>query len=52
VSTLDPLTPDETREMIEFRLRVAGRTTPLFESETVAEIHRLTKGVPRDIVKR
>lgn len=52
VSTLDPLTPGETREMIEFRLRVAGRTTPLFEPETITEIHRLTKGVPRDIVKR
>ena len=52
VSTLDPLTPDETREMIEFRLRVAGRTVPLFEPETITEIHRLTKGVPRDIVKR
>jgi general secretion pathway protein A len=52
VSTLDPLTPDETREMIEFRLRVAGRTVPLFEPKTITEIHRLTKGVPRDIVKR
>lgn len=52
VSTLDPLTPDETREMIEFRLRIAGRTTLLFEPETIAEVHRLTKGVPREIVKR
>jgi general secretion pathway protein A len=52
VSTLDPLTPDETHEMIEFRLRVAGRTSPLFEPEAVTEIHRLTKGVPREIVKR
>jgi general secretion pathway protein A len=52
VSTLDPLTPDETREMIEFRLRIAGRTALLFEAETIAEVHRLTKGVPREIVKR
>ena len=52
VSTLDPLTPDETREMIEFRLRIAGRTALLFEPETIAEVHRLTKGVPREIVKR
>lgn len=52
MSTLDPLTPDETRAMIEFRLSVAGRTTPLFEPETVLEIYRLTKGVPREIVKK
>ena len=52
VSTLDPLTPDETREMIEFRLRIAGRTALLFEPETIAKVHRLTKGVPREIVKR
>ena len=52
MSTLDPLTPDETREMIEFRLRIAGRTALLFEPETIAEVHRLTKGVPREIVKR
>jgi general secretion pathway protein A len=52
VSTLDPLTPAEASEMIEFRLKVAGRSKPLFEPQTISEIHRLTKGVPREIVKR
>lgn len=50
--TLDPLTPDETRGLIEYRLRVAGCTTPLFEDATITELHKLTKGVPREIVKR
>lgn len=52
MSTLDPLTPDETRAMISFRLSVAGCARPLYEDETIKEIHRLTKGVPREIVKR
>lgn len=52
ISTLDPLTPDETGAMIEFRLSVAGRTAPLFEPETIKEIHRITKGVPREVVKK
>jgi general secretion pathway protein A len=52
MSTLGPLTPDETRAMISFRLSVAGCVRPLYEEETIKEIHRLTKGVPREIVKR
>lgn len=52
VSTLDPLTPEETRAMIEFRLRVAGRNSPLFEDSAILKIHKLSKGVPREIVKR
>lgn len=52
MTTLDPLTPAETRAMIEYRLRVAGREAALFEDDAIAEVHRLTRGVPREIVKR
>jgi general secretion pathway protein A len=51
VATLDPFTLEETKEMIEFRLTVAGRKKPLFEPLAVDEIFSLTKGVPREIVK-
>lgn len=51
MTTLDPLTPAETRAMIEYRLRVAGRDAPLFEDDTIDEVHRRTRGVPRAIVK-
>lgn len=49
--TLDPLTSDEAQEMIAFRMSVAGRKEPLFADETVREIHRRAKGVPREIIK-
>jgi len=52
MSTLDPLTPDETRAMIGFRLSVAGCRKLLFEEETIKQIQGMTKGVPREIVKR
>jgi len=51
IATLDPLTLEETREMIEFRLRVAGRKKLLFEADAVEEIFNLTKGIPREVVK-
>ena len=51
VATIDPFTVEETKDMIEFRLTVAGRKKPLFEDEAVDEIFTLTKGVPREIVK-
>jgi general secretion pathway protein A len=51
IATLDPFTLEETKEMIEFRLTVAGRKKPLFESLAIDEIFSLTKGVPREIVK-
>jgi general secretion pathway protein A len=52
ISTLDPLTPEETTAMIAFRLSVAGCDKQIFEDEAIREIHRLTKGVPREVVKR
>src|ERR1044072_3162096 len=51
VATLDPFTLEETKEMIEFRLTVAGRKKPLFEPLAIDEIFSLTKGIPREIVK-
>ena len=51
VATIDPFTHDETQEMIEFRLTVAGRKEPLFEPEAIDEVYELTKGVPREVVK-
>ncbi len=51
LATIDPFTITETQDMIEFRLNVAGRKKPLFETDAVNEIFEMTKGVPRDIVK-
>lgn len=51
VNTLDPLTLEETGAMIQYRLKVAGRTEPLFEPDAVRAVHQLSKGVPRDIIK-
>jgi general secretion pathway protein A len=51
VATIDPFSLDETQEMIEFRLTVAGCKKPLFEQEAYDEIYERSKGVPREIVK-
>lgn len=37
--------------MIDYRLSIAGRKEPLFESDAVATVYRLSKGVPREIIK-
>jgi len=48
---LNPLDEQETREMIDFRLKVAGFNSRvrLFSDEAIAEIYRYTKGYPRRI---
>ena len=51
VATLDPFTLDETRDMIDFRLTVAGRRKLFFEQDAVEEVFAITKGIPREIVK-
>jgi general secretion pathway protein A len=51
VMTLDPLTLDETQSMIEHRLSVAGRPEQLFEPDAIREVYRVSKGVPREIIK-
>jgi len=49
--TLNPFDLDETREMIEFRIRQGGYSARmrLFLEEAVREIHRYTRGYPRQI---
>jgi len=48
---LNPLDEQETKEMIEFRLRAAGYNSniPFFTDEAIAEIYRYTQGYPRRI---
>ncbi len=51
-SSLDPLTPDDTRGLIEFRLLAAGRDSrqpPLFAESAILPIWRETRGYPRSI---
>lgn len=51
-SSLDPLTPDETKELIEYRLIVAGRRSnlpPIFMDDAIQPIWRETRGYPRSI---
>ncbi len=49
---LNPLNIDEMREMIEFRLGVAGwNRKELFAEETYETIHEYTKGFPRQVVR-
>ena len=51
-SSLDPLTPDDTKSLIEYRLLAAGRNSkqqPLFTDEAILPIWRETRGYPRSI---
>lgn len=51
--TLNPLGYDETKSMIEFRIRQAGYggRGALFEDAAVKEIYEYTKGYPRGIIR-
>jgi hypothetical protein len=45
---LDPLTMEETREYIDTRLEIAGLSQQqIFSEPTIAEIYRLSGGIPR-----
>lgn len=46
---LDPLSPNESAAYVRHRLRVAGATTDIFSNTALAEIQRLSKGIPRVI---
>jgi len=46
---IDPLTPDETDEYIEYRLTVAGSAQSIFEPSAVQEIFLYSGGFPRRI---
>lgn len=51
-SSLDPLTPDDTRSLIEYRLMAAGREPrqkALFSNDSILPIWRETRGYPRSI---
>ncbi len=51
-SSLDPLTPDDTKALIEFRLLAAGREAnarPLFTNDAIQPIWKETQGYPRRI---
>ncbi|UCC95155.1 MAG: AAA family ATPase [Candidatus Omnitrophota bacterium] len=49
--TLNPFSKEETKEMIEFRLKQAGYNASLrlFLDDAIEEIYRYTKGYPRSI---
>jgi type II secretory pathway predicted ATPase ExeA len=46
---ISPLSIDEVREYIAFRMNKAGRETPLFTEDAVEELFRFSGGVPRKI---
>jgi general secretion pathway protein A len=51
-SSLDPLTPDDTKALIEYRLLAAGRDPgqrSLFANDAILPIWRETRGYPRSI---
>jgi general secretion pathway protein A len=51
-SSLDPLTPEDTKSMIEYRLLAAGRDSklqPLFTDDAIVPIWKETRGYPRSI---
>jgi general secretion pathway protein A len=51
-SSLDPLTPDDTRALIEYRLMAAGRDgrqNPLFSDGAILPVWKETRGYPRSI---
>ncbi|MCA9935417.1 MAG: AAA family ATPase [Ardenticatenaceae bacterium] len=51
-SSLDPLTPDDTKSLIEYRLLAAGRSAkqpPLFADDAMMPIWQETRGYPRSI---
>lgn len=50
-STLDSLSPEDTRQMIHFRLHVSGYPESTFPNEVCKDVYQLTKGIPREIVK-
>ncbi len=46
---LNPLSNDEIKEYIAHRLRVAGRTDPLFSEEAIEALCEFSQGIPRNI---
>jgi general secretion pathway protein A len=48
-SAIEPLDLQDTRDMINFRVMVAGRTEPLFTDDAIEEIYDYSHGMPRDV---
>ncbi|MBC8444779.1 MAG: AAA family ATPase [Chloroflexi bacterium] len=48
-STIEPLDQHDTRDMIIFRVMVAGHMNPLFTDEAIQAIYDYSHGMPRDI---
>jgi general secretion pathway protein A len=48
---LKPLSPEETKAMIQFRLGVAGAGLEIYEPEALDKFIELSRGVPRDVCK-
>ena len=51
IARINPFTPEETETMMRFRWQVAGGNGFPFSKEAVSEISRISKGIPRTIVK-
>jgi type II secretory pathway predicted ATPase ExeA len=49
--SLPPLTMSSALQMINFRLRTAGRTAPLIDDNAFAMLFNASGGVPREIVR-
>jgi general secretion pathway protein A len=48
-STIEPLHFEDTRDMINFRVMVAGRRDSLFTTAAIRRIYDHSRGMPRDI---
>ncbi|MBI5025317.1 MAG: AAA family ATPase [Nitrospirae bacterium] len=46
---LGPLNAEEVKEYLSHRLRIAGRTDPVFTDAAIAAIYRHSRGIPRNI---
>jgi general secretion pathway protein A len=46
---LEPLSPEETQGYVRHRLRVAGAAEEFFAPSALAEVHRVSAGIPRVI---
>jgi type II secretory pathway predicted ATPase ExeA len=51
LAKLQPLDLKQTKEMMQFRWTVAAGKRLPFDDEAVAEIYKITQGLPRLIVK-
>jgi len=49
--SLNPLSPEDTIELVRFRCQVAGRDDPLIPSQSgFLDVYEVTQGIPRQIV--